>query len=63
MLTLPELALDVLGSVNAPPPLDHRQSGVGWSWSLVSWPIESESSRGLNLYSRDLGSANDCPGD
>jgi len=20
-----------LGSVNAPPPLDHRQSGVGWS--------------------------------
>ena len=21
-----------LGSVNAPPPLDHRQSGVGWLW-------------------------------
>jgi hypothetical protein len=23
-----------LGSVNAPPPLEHRQSGVGWSLSL-----------------------------
>ena len=24
-----------LGSVNAPPPLDHRQSGVGWSRATV----------------------------
>jgi len=24
------MAMD-LGSVNAPPPLEHRQSGVGWS--------------------------------
>jgi len=29
-----------LGSVNAPPPLEHRQSGVGWSKKGIYdvWP-------------------------
>ncbi len=26
-----EASTKALGSVNAPPPLDHRDSGVGWS--------------------------------
>ena len=29
-----------LGSVNAPPPLDHRQSGVGWSKFQASSSLE-----------------------
>jgi len=32
------LPLD-LGSVNAPPPLEHRQSGVGWS-ETVWWFLQ-----------------------
>ena len=29
-----------LGSVNAPPPLDHRDSGVGWSTSRQAYKLD-----------------------
>ena len=40
-----------LGSVNAPPPLEHRQSGVGWSSErserekkkVSSWKLQASS--------------------
>ena len=32
-----------LGSVNAPPPLDHRDSGVGWSLQAASFKLDNRS--------------------
>jgi len=32
-----------LGSVNAPPPLEHRQSGVGWSGEAASRKLQASS--------------------
>ena len=36
-----------LGSVNAPPPLDHRDSGVGWSLSLNPRIVSASSQAGM----------------
>ena len=34
-----------LGSVNAPPPLDHRDSGVGWSLQAASFKQQAASDK------------------
>ena len=34
-----------LGSVNAPPPLEHRDSGVGWSLQAASFKQQASSSK------------------
>ena len=47
---IPGLLFEVLefgvmdqGSVNAPPPLDHRDSGVGWSLQATSRKLQAAS--------------------
>ena len=41
-VTVDHLQLDQ-GSVNAPPPLEHRQSGVGWSLQAASHKLQAAS--------------------
>jgi hypothetical protein len=40
VLDVGESTYQDLGSVNAPPPLDHRDSGVGWSLQAASFKLD-----------------------